>query len=599
VFPAARVVGAIRQAPRFLALLSLAIAGLPAAPAIAQKGKGKTEIEKEEKNAHKRDYKAIQATFLEPYAKAPDPMSGFVLESHVPVANLPEMTGLLNEIAQLLLLQWNGPRPDVRVVLNADPTPSAFAYGAGLITISTGFLDTLPSIDAVAAVLAHEIAHLLLRHDDKRRETAKTLGMVAGLASSAAVYGEVGSTAKQTKGNSKGQNKGQKLSVDVQMTPAIRNRLVTGYAVDAILTDSFLPMAKAKQEFEADRLAVDLLVRSPFSADGQAETFLMLAEAEARAGTRISRASDLVGGLAAQLLYGNAGGRSDLANSGRALGAVAAGAVAKSLITAVGKKTDGEADPDKRRQAYLEYARVYGGEYPLADAAQPQVKAMAQRFQATRSAPGWKSAQSSIQASWKMLAAAEAVAEVERAKAAGQSQIVAAPPPLPLPASIPQHPQVPMSYRARALAALFQGQAAETVKSLEAGSKLPNFPLRGYRDLAEAQYLRKNIAGLSATIGEATRVTGRDLWMLDFKVGAAVLGRRPEEAEVLAARCLKEGEAEFYASCERMLGYPAACAPRTEAGKIAFEDARRAKGLAAAVQVQRAAMGEAGGPACT
>ena len=578
------------RAVLLLAALALALPG----PALAQKGKGKTEIEKEEKDAAKRDYAAISAKFLERNAAAADPLSGFIAENRIEVANIPEMTALLNDMAQLILAQWNGPKPTIRVVLTASPRPTAFAYGSGLITLSTGFVERLPSVDAVAAVLAHEIAHVLLRHDDRRRDTERTLTMVTGLASSGVVYGKA---AQESNAAKKGA-KGVQSTVSFTMTPAIRNRLVTGYAADAILAESFLPIAKTKQEYEADRLAVDLLVRSPFAADGQAELFETLATVEAAAGERISKAGDLIGALTTEMTFGKADGRSDTANKGAAAGAILAGAAAKAVFTRVAGKSDGEADAGKRRQAYLDYARVYGGEYPLANAGDPQVKAFAARLTTVKAGPGWKGALASIEASAKLKEAIRAMGEAERARASGTSQIVAAPAPLPAAATIPTHPQVPLSFWARGVASLFEGKPAETLKSLDSGSRLPNFPLDAYRDLAHLHFQSRNLPRLTAVIEQADRLVGNDMAMLDFRVGAAMLANQPEQAEVLAARCLKDGKAEAYAACTQKLGYDAACAPRTDGGKLAFQEARTTKGLQGALQVQRTAMGEAGGPAC-
>ncbi|WP_448579580.1 M48 family metalloprotease [Thermaurantiacus sp.] len=573
-----------------LALLAL----VPAGPALAQKGKGRTEIEKEERDAARRDYAAIRAKFLEPHAAATDPVAGFIAENRIEVANIPEMSALLNEMAQLILAQWRGPKPDIRVVVLANPEPAAFAYGAGLVTLSTGLLQELPSVDAVAAVLAHELAHVLLRHDDRRRDTGRTLSMVTGLASSGVVYGQVA----RDSGAAKKGAKGAQASVSFTMTPAIRNRLITGYAADAILAETFLPIAKTKQEYEADRLAVDLLVRSPFAADGQADVFRTLQIVEAAAGERVSKAGELIGGLTAELLFGKADGRSDTSNTLIAGGAVLAGTAAKAVFTRVAGKSDGEADANKRRQAYLDYARVYGGEYPLANAGDPQVKAFASRLSAIKGSPGWKSATASIEASARLKQAIRAMREAERARAAGTSQIVAAPPPLPAAATIPTHPQVPASFWARGVASLLEGRPAETLKSLDSGAKLPNFPLDAYRGLAALHFQARQLPRLNAVIEQAERLVGNDLEMLDFKVGAAMLANRAEEAEVLAARCLRDGRAEAYAACSQKLGYDAACAPRTDGGKLAFQEARTTKGVEGALQLQRAAMGKAGGPAC-
>ncbi|MEM7200043.1 MAG: M48 family metallopeptidase [Planctomycetota bacterium] len=53
---------------------------------------------------------------------------------------------------------------DVRVSLVDDGTPNAFAAPGGRIVVFSGLLDQCPSADALAGVLAHEIAHVERRH---------------------------------------------------------------------------------------------------------------------------------------------------------------------------------------------------------------------------------------------------------------------------------------------------------------------------------------------------------------------------------------------------------------------------------------------------
>lgn len=53
---------------------------------------------------------------------------------------------------------------DIRVLLLRDGTPDAYTIGDGHIFLSMGLFDYLESEDQVAGVLAHEIAHLLMRH---------------------------------------------------------------------------------------------------------------------------------------------------------------------------------------------------------------------------------------------------------------------------------------------------------------------------------------------------------------------------------------------------------------------------------------------------
>jgi hypothetical protein len=480
-------------------------------------------------------------------------------------------------------------KPAITIVVRADPTPSAFAHGSGLIEISTGMIEQLQTVDGIAAVMAHELAHVLLAHDESRRKTGEALGLITSLASTAAVGGETVKQAKAAKG------KGQ---FQVQVTPAMRDRLVTGYAADAVLSDAFLPIAKARQEYEADRIAVDLLALSPFSADGQAEVLEKLAAAEAAAGARFGRASTMVAGLAAVAIVGEQAMQSD-DNTGRKLGGLAAAAGIKLAMDSLGKKTSGEAKPEERVKKYLEYARVYpDGEYPLADVKAPAYVAMKTRYAALKAAPGWKSTVASAKASDQVAEAARSLRAAEIAQGSGQSAIVAAPRPFPALAAVPENPQVPGSYEARAIVAAQSGQGAVALKSLEAGAKLPRFPIQGFRSLAELHLATRNPAAAGSALQRGESSAGRDLWFLDLKVAHALVERREGDAEVLAARCLKDGSPELFQACAGRFGYPVACAPRTEPGKAAFAEARTTKQFQSAMQMQRTAAGETGAVSC-
>lgn len=66
---------------------------------------------------------------------------------------------------------------DWEVVVFRDDTPNAFALPGGRIGVHTGLLDVARTPDQLAAVIGHEIAHVLARHGNERVST----GMVAQL----------------------------------------------------------------------------------------------------------------------------------------------------------------------------------------------------------------------------------------------------------------------------------------------------------------------------------------------------------------------------------------------------------------------------------
>lgn len=71
------------------------------------------------------------------------------------------------------------------VLVFEDPTPNAFALPGGKIGVHTGMLDVAVTSGQLAAVLGHEVAHVLLRHGNERMsqsilaESAITVGSVA------------------------------------------------------------------------------------------------------------------------------------------------------------------------------------------------------------------------------------------------------------------------------------------------------------------------------------------------------------------------------------------------------------------------------------
>lgn len=98
-----------------------------------------------------------------------------LLESYQLYENA-ELTEYVNSVCQTLAL--NSERPELfngyyAAVLDTDQI-NAFATSGGHILITRGLLDCTDSEDSLAAVLAHEIAHIQLQHSIKAIKTART-----------------------------------------------------------------------------------------------------------------------------------------------------------------------------------------------------------------------------------------------------------------------------------------------------------------------------------------------------------------------------------------------------------------------------------------
>jgi predicted Zn-dependent protease len=121
------------------------------------------------------------------------------------------------------------------------PSINAVSAPGGFVYISSGFLKILPSEDALAAVLAHEVAHVVKRHgvnaiSNDHLFAALTEASQQGLAAA-------------TSGS----------SVDIGAMTSVFSESVTG-VVDTLLTKGF----DRKQEYEADLYAVQLLERAGY-----------------------------------------------------------------------------------------------------------------------------------------------------------------------------------------------------------------------------------------------------------------------------------------------------------------------------------------------
>ncbi|MDO5103059.1 MAG: M48 family metallopeptidase [Lautropia sp.] len=86
----------------------------------------------------------------------------------------------LQALADGLAKDMGLPAGIVKVAISADDTPNAFATFGGQVVLMQGLLDKLPSEEAVAGALAHEIAHI--KHRDPLRGVSRSLllGLIWG-----------------------------------------------------------------------------------------------------------------------------------------------------------------------------------------------------------------------------------------------------------------------------------------------------------------------------------------------------------------------------------------------------------------------------------
>jgi len=154
------------------------------------------------------------------------------------------LTTYLNHICAAITI--NSPRPDVfngyHVAILDSNEINAFATSGGHIFVTRGLINAARSEDALAGVIAHEVAHIQLQHSIKAIKNNRVTQaiMVTGTAAAGAVTG-----------------------LDVNQLTDIFNETV-GEIVQTLVTSGY----SQSQELEADRTAIELMVSAGYNPSG-------------------------------------------------------------------------------------------------------------------------------------------------------------------------------------------------------------------------------------------------------------------------------------------------------------------------------------------
>jgi predicted Zn-dependent protease len=169
--------------------------------------------------------------------------------------SVPSFTGYANRILDKLKATTPLQQVPGQVIVVSNEQLDAYSTADGNIFISAGYLRSLNSEDQLAALLAHELSHILLRHHDtnaigkaqKQISTWTTTGMVLR-----------NSLDKATAGG-----------VTNQLSAAQNDTLLKMELLIKLNDVALGPAWGRRQEAEADRLGMDLLVKAGYSySDG-------------------------------------------------------------------------------------------------------------------------------------------------------------------------------------------------------------------------------------------------------------------------------------------------------------------------------------------
>jgi predicted Zn-dependent protease len=167
-----------------------------------------------------------------------------ILSSYKIYGAKPALTSYLNKICGAIVI--NSPKPDIyngyHVNILDSSEINAFATSGGHIFITRGLIDSADSEDALAGVIAHEIAHIQLQHSIKAITNSRINQalMVTGISA-------VGVAA----------------DMDVKELTDVFNQSV-GEIVNTLLNKGY----SREQEYDADATALSLLTAAGYSPSG-------------------------------------------------------------------------------------------------------------------------------------------------------------------------------------------------------------------------------------------------------------------------------------------------------------------------------------------
>ena len=119
-----------------------------------------------------------------------------VFRAQAPVLDDPLLADYMRTYLRTRASQRTADR-QLQLVVVDNPTINAFAVPGGIIGVHNGLIHHAHSEDELAAVLAHEIAHLSQRHFSRQREQAANQSKltIAGLMAGIALAATAGSDA--------------------------------------------------------------------------------------------------------------------------------------------------------------------------------------------------------------------------------------------------------------------------------------------------------------------------------------------------------------------------------------------------------------------
>jgi Zn-dependent protease with chaperone function len=203
---------------------------------------------------------------------------GFVIED-------PQLTALVYEVTNRLLQHWPGTVPSMVVYVQGEGSPTT--YGAATtdareVFLYYGVLTNAKSEDELAAVIAHELGHVLLDHVKTLDYAKKMRGSIDALSQAGELLSTVESTGFVQQSTS--------VNIDSKISEGLKQSANQRLLAHQLYDSAHATLFSRDNELEADRFAIDLLIASGYSAMGLKTSL-----------ERLSHSYDLSNAIATQL----------------------------------------------------------------------------------------------------------------------------------------------------------------------------------------------------------------------------------------------------------------------------------------------------------
>ncbi|GEM_PF-3208932 len=174
------------------------------------------------------------------------------------------------KILDRLLTGWEGPRPEVSFIFESDENMNAYVDVYNQIHVSTGLLRSVENEDQLASVLAHEISHVLLKHN-QQKSASKVIPWSIEMA---------GTLSVAAAGIAYNKDKKQKYADYAEKA------VIGSQSLGMAWSDMLAPSWSRNYEREADRLGLDLLIRADYNYEQFYATIEKLHDASLRRSAR-------------------------------------------------------------------------------------------------------------------------------------------------------------------------------------------------------------------------------------------------------------------------------------------------------------------------